>query len=199
MSPRTPKQNKERRTEKKQQIIDVALKLFADSSYHATSISKIAKEAGISKGLMYNYFDSKEDLLKAIVDEISANTMDMINPDHDDEITSQEMEDFFSLMIDNLKNNSEYWKLYYQLTLQKDVLEHLTKINQIEEVQIKYYQLLYKYFAERFENPEVEMLIFSSVFKGFSIQYVFASGLFNDKLISDFKEKLIKLFVKDKM
>ena len=47
--------------------MDVALEHFANEGYHATTINHIAKHAGISKGLMYNYFESKEALLKAII------------------------------------------------------------------------------------------------------------------------------------
>ena len=64
MSPKTSGQFKEIRADKKQLIIDTALNLFANKGYHASSISMIAKEAKISKGLMYNYFDSKEALLR---------------------------------------------------------------------------------------------------------------------------------------
>ncbi len=198
MSPRTTKQNQEIREIKRQQILDTALNLFSDSGFHATSISKIAKEAGISKGLMYNYFESKEALLFAIVDEISTEIMDMMNPDHDDEITTQEMEDFFTLMFDSLNEKREHWKLYYQITMQKDVLEYLTEQSKSERT-VKNNQLIAKYFMERFENPQVEMLLFSSLFKGFSMQYVFAPEMFNQQMIDDFKAKLISLIVKEKM
>lgn len=198
MSPRTTKQNQEIREIKRKQILDTALNLFSDSGFHATSISKIAKEAGISKGLMYNYFESKEALLFAIVDEISTEIMDMMNPDHDDEITTQEMEDFFTLMFDSLNEKREHWKLYYQITMQKDVLEYLTEQSKSEKT-LKNNQLIAKYFMERFENPQVEMLLFSSLFKGFSMQYVFAPEMFNQQMIDDFKAKLISLIVKEKM
>ncbi len=198
MSPRTSEQNEEIRIEKRQQILDAALKLFADSGFHATSISKIAKEAGVSKGNMYNYFDSKEALLYAIADEISTDIMDMMNPDHDDEITTQEMKDFFTLLFDSLKEKTEHWKLYYQISMQKDVVKYLLKQRETRRNQ-KNMQLLYKYFAERFENPQVELMLFSSLFKGFSLQYVFAPEMFPDQTVSDFKAKLIELIVKEKM
>lgn len=54
---------------KKEKIIHAALSLFAKHGYTETSISKIAKEAGVSKGLTYNHFKNKEDLLKAVVIE----------------------------------------------------------------------------------------------------------------------------------
>ena len=66
MSPRSQQQFKEMRESRKQQIMDAALELFAREGYSHCSISKLAAHAGISKGLMYNYFDSKEDLFFAV-------------------------------------------------------------------------------------------------------------------------------------
>ncbi|PLX21155.1 MAG: hypothetical protein C0599_08290 [Salinivirgaceae bacterium] len=53
---------------KKEKIVDAAITLFGENGFHNTSISQIAKNAGVSKGLMYNYFESKEELLKYIFD-----------------------------------------------------------------------------------------------------------------------------------
>jgi AcrR family transcriptional regulator len=198
MSPRTSKQNEKIRIEKRQQILDAAINLFADSGFHATSISSIAKEAGVSKGLMYNYFESKEALLYAITDEITTDIMDMMNPDHDDEITTQEMKDFFTLLFDSLKEKTGHWKLYYQITMQKDVLNYLINQQQNEK-SIRNNHLIYKYFAERFENPQVEMMLFSSLFKGFSLQYVVAPDMFSDELVEAFKQKLVDLIVKERI
>jgi len=198
MSPRTAKQYEEIRTDKRKQIMDAAVKLFAEKGFHAASISLIAKEAGISKGLMYNYFDSKETLLKEIMDELTNQVMDLMNPDHDDEITSQEMEDFFSLIIKLLKENHEHWKLYFQLSMKKDVFEIIQKDYNSERIQ-KSQALIYKYFEERFDNPQLEMFVFSSIFKGFAMQYVYAPNMFPDETIKQFKNRLIEMFIKDKI
>jgi AcrR family transcriptional regulator len=198
MSPRTAKQYEEIRTDKRKQIMEAAVKLFAEKGFHAASISLIAKEAGISKGLMYNYFDSKETLLKEIMDELTNQVMDLMNPDHDDEITSQEMEDFFSLIIKLLKENHEHWKLYFQLSMKKDVFEIIQKDYNSERIQ-KSQALIYKYFEERFDNPQLEMFVFSSIFKGFAMQYVYAPDMFPDETIKQFKNRLIEMFIKDKI
>ncbi len=55
------------RYERKKQIMNSALHLFATKGFHQTSISSIAKHAQISKGLMYNYFESKDALLCEII------------------------------------------------------------------------------------------------------------------------------------
>lgn len=48
---------------RRKQILDVSLSLFYQHGYINTRITDIAEAAGISKGLVYRYFDSKEDIL----------------------------------------------------------------------------------------------------------------------------------------
>ena len=55
MAPRTEQQFEEIRESKKKLILETALELFASEGFHTTPISRIASEAGISKGLLYNY------------------------------------------------------------------------------------------------------------------------------------------------
>ncbi len=45
--------------ERRAQLLDLALELFADRTYEEISIDEIAKAAGISKGLLYHYFPGK--------------------------------------------------------------------------------------------------------------------------------------------
>src|SRR5689334_21435556 len=48
------------------EILDAALACFADKGFAATRMDEIARRAGISKGTIYLYFDSKEALFKAL-------------------------------------------------------------------------------------------------------------------------------------
>lgn len=52
------------------EIIDAALTLFVQKGFTATKLDDVAKEAGVSKGTVYLYFDSKETLFRAVVQEI---------------------------------------------------------------------------------------------------------------------------------
>jgi len=45
------------------QILRAAVKLFSDRGYYTTTISQIAREAGVSTGLIYQYFGDKDDVL----------------------------------------------------------------------------------------------------------------------------------------
>lgn len=64
---RTPKVVEDRR----EQIINAALRVFAEKGFARATNRDIAKEAGITTGLIYYYFKSKEDLLKAALEEHS--------------------------------------------------------------------------------------------------------------------------------
>ena len=94
MSPRTPQQFREIREEKMTLIMDVALEHFSNIGFHATTINHIAKHAGISKGLLYNYFKSKEDLLAAILNRSLTDIYNDFDSDHDGTLTGDEFERF---------------------------------------------------------------------------------------------------------
>jgi len=49
--------------EKKEAILDASLSLLSERGFHNTPVSLIAKEAGVSAGIIYHYFDNKEDLI----------------------------------------------------------------------------------------------------------------------------------------
>lgn len=51
----------------REEILEAALNMFSINNYHATSMSMIAEEAGVSKGTVYWHFDSKEDLFRELV------------------------------------------------------------------------------------------------------------------------------------
>jgi len=55
-----------RRREKKQRILEAAAQIFAMRGYSGTLVADIAVQAGVGKGTVYEYFDSKEDLFFAV-------------------------------------------------------------------------------------------------------------------------------------
>jgi TetR/AcrR family transcriptional regulator, fatty acid metabolism regulator protein len=52
--------------EKRRQILEAAVRAFAAKGYHASRVGDIAEEAGVAYGLVYHYFDSKEEVLRSI-------------------------------------------------------------------------------------------------------------------------------------
>jgi TetR/AcrR family fatty acid metabolism transcriptional regulator len=52
--------------DKRTLILDAAVRVFARKGYHAARVGDIAAEAGVAHGLLYHYFDSKEEVLESI-------------------------------------------------------------------------------------------------------------------------------------
>ncbi|HET7571283.1 MAG TPA: TetR/AcrR family transcriptional regulator [Gaiellaceae bacterium] len=55
--------------EKRRLILDAAVRVFAQKGFHTSRVGDIAEEAGVAHGLLYHYFDSKDQLLETVFHE----------------------------------------------------------------------------------------------------------------------------------
>jgi AcrR family transcriptional regulator len=55
---------------RREQILDVALEVFANAGFHGASMNDIADAAGVTKPVLYQHFDSKRDLYQALIEEV---------------------------------------------------------------------------------------------------------------------------------
>lgn len=62
------KRESHKAAQRREEILDAALVCFREKGFHAASMSSIAKAFGMSAGHIYNYFDSKESIIAALVD-----------------------------------------------------------------------------------------------------------------------------------
>jgi len=76
--PRKSELNQELRDVRKEQILKAALIVFARRGMVAAKISDIAKEAGLSHGLVYHYFNSKEEIFSLLVKEAMNRSVEVI-------------------------------------------------------------------------------------------------------------------------
>jgi AcrR family transcriptional regulator len=53
---------------RRQQVLNAATECFRQNGFHSTSMAEVSKEAGMSVGHIYHYFDSKESIIAAIVE-----------------------------------------------------------------------------------------------------------------------------------
>jgi TetR/AcrR family fatty acid metabolism transcriptional regulator len=67
------------RADKRQLLLDAAIRVFARKGYHAARIADIAQEAGVAYGLLYHYFPSKEDVLETVFRDTWTAMLDAIN------------------------------------------------------------------------------------------------------------------------
>jgi TetR/AcrR family fatty acid metabolism transcriptional regulator len=55
--------------DKRRLLLEAAVRVFARKGYHASRVGDIAEEAGVAYGLLYHYFESKEDVLRSVFRE----------------------------------------------------------------------------------------------------------------------------------
>jgi len=209
MSPRTPQKFKEMREEKMTLIMDVALEHFANDGYFRSTISHIARHAGISKGLMYNYFESKEALLRAIVHKSVNEIYHNLDIDRDGFLSSEEFEIFIKKLDKTLKEKKDFWRLLLQLIAQNDVREQFLKafpesdslIHPGHEPGDNFYPLqmlgmITNYFERKKEraakdyDPDNEFNMFLITIIGFAVKSVYSDTDDNMKEIN----RIIELY-----
>ncbi|MEQ8659620.1 MAG: TetR/AcrR family transcriptional regulator [Gammaproteobacteria bacterium] len=73
--PRSP-----RARQRREQILDAASACFARDGFHGASIAQISKQAGMSPGHIYHFFDNKEAIVAGIVERMAARWLELLEP-----------------------------------------------------------------------------------------------------------------------
>lgn len=171
MSPRTPSQYEKIRTDRKAAILDAALHVFAEEGYHSASISKVSKKAGVSKGLMYNYFESKEDLLHKLLNEIIMKEAQIMKYVSQNEFTDESITALLKDTVQLLKDDPKHWKLYFLMSVQPEVMKIL--MEDCKDIHATVYSKYIQYFEKKgHENPLLTVQYFGATFGGIKMSFI---------------------------
>ena len=170
MCPRTNSQFEDIRKEKRQLILDSALNVFAKKGYHGASIATIAKEAGISKGLIYNYFSSKEAVLKETLYTGLEYMFEQYRFDPD-KFTTEQFSQLIDLTFSLLEKDFAYWKIYFSVLMQAEVMELIQ--DKLMEIMIPIIEGFSIILAKMgYNNPMQEARFLGATIDGLSINYI---------------------------
>lgn len=101
------------RQQKEKKILEAAIRLFGEKSYHYTKVEDVAKQAKISKGLVYFYFKSKEDLYMAVAKKGFEELKDLFNKAYNKNKDKKGIE-IISELIDAYFNFCREKKVYHE-------------------------------------------------------------------------------------
>ena len=188
MSPKTKEQFAAIRSRSEERIMDAALELFATKGFTSTSISSIASKANISKGLIYNYFESKNDLLRRIVIRAQDIGKDLFNEVIEDyESPYDELKYLVLNVIEHFKTHTEYWRLLTALSFQQEVMTEIADIiEQNSQWSIEKGAEIFQEMGA--EDPMKEALFFGATLDGMMMHYLhlkdhYPIDMMADKLI----------------
>ena len=100
-----PKVVPEYKEEAKSKIVEAARVVFAKKGYHDATMDDVAKEVGVSKGALYSYFKSKEDILKEIYLQSHQTLRTIINSACQKHNLAQALEEVYTLVTETYKGN----------------------------------------------------------------------------------------------
>lgn len=180
MSPRTQAQNKIIQEQTRQQIIMSALKLFSEKGYASTSVSAIAKAAGISKGLIYHYFSSKEEVLKGIFN-MMLEEGDRIMEGWDGKTAAEKLRYSINESVQFIKQQTQIMRFMLSLALQPDVINDLEEMMEQEKQRSmeKYKEIFWEL---GYEDPELEAYYTGALLDGVTFGFAAVKDYPLDKL-----------------
>ncbi|MGN0444361.1 MAG: TetR/AcrR family transcriptional regulator [Acutalibacteraceae bacterium] len=194
-------------SEKKQKILSVSLREFSSKGFESANINTIAKEAGVSVGSMYKYFDSKKDLflttvhlgietLEGVLDSISAMDCSVM----------QKLEKLVRTAVDYSKRQSELIRLYYEIAAESNAELIKELAVKMEAVSARVYTDAIKQGQEKGEirrdiSPEIAAFLLDNLIM--MIQFSYSCEYYSERLkvfagedIFDRDEEAIQGFLK---
>lgn len=194
MAPRSDEQFAQIRQQSRKKIQETALELFARQGYHSTSISQIAKAAGVSKGLMYNYFTSKDDLLKKLVEQEVSEGEAALNMALSTSVPPyQKLKLIIEETIRIVQTDVRHWKLITTLSLQEEVMQQVKDL--VQQKMDKGMQQMIQLFTDLgVKDPEMEAWFFGATLDGLFLHYLTARGVDFDYPLEQMKQKLLRRY-----
>jgi TetR/AcrR family fatty acid metabolism transcriptional regulator len=100
------------RAEKRQLILDAAVRVFARQGFHTCRVSDIADEAGVAYGLVYHYFSSKDQILDTLFTERWRVLLSVIaDTDAQDFPAREKLRAIAAFIIDSYRHDPELMKV----------------------------------------------------------------------------------------
>lgn len=166
--PRTQEENERIRQIAIEKIRNAAMELFMKKGYHATSIGEIASHASISKGLLYNYFKGKEELLASMVRVRIDELIQVMNTAIALKSPAEQLRYIISSAIDSVQLKPEVFRFYLHLQTQPEFDQVLRKYSKLLiEENAKQFKLQCDIFKNMGgKEPLMRSLYFSSTLQG---------------------------------
>lgn len=156
----------------KEIILQTALLLFAEQGYDRTPTSQIAKEAGVSEGLIFRHYGNKAGLLQAIIGEGLAQIAGTMQSYQDASIEPRTaILEHIRRSCRLMQEHETFWRLAQKVRFQPAVLEAASV--QMEEVNRFIIGQLTRNFQKLgYPSPETEALLLFALIDGVTIHYL---------------------------
>ncbi len=197
--PRSPRVNDAMRRRSTAAIQQAALEEFAARGYHGATVARVAERAGVAKGLVYNYFPSKDDLLAALVAERlrAAATAAAAAP------TPATPAAALSRRVDHAVARAveerDFYRLYFALLLQPDLAPVIARAEAALGTELDAEAgRLAAVFGAVSDSPQLDLLLFQLALNGLGLALLVRPELAKQPdafPLDALRERLVALFL----
>lgn len=168
---------------KKEKILESALKLFEKQGYNSTGTRQIAKEAGVSDGLIFSHFKNKVGLVSAITTDAEKKGAKLLSPIFEETNPIQVIKTTIETVFQFKEKDYGYWKLMIRLKWEIDY-------NNPEKFAPLMKKLTQSFTELEYENPEMEAQLLLQITESMLAEIIKGNTKQQEKL----KEFLLKKY-----
>ncbi|MFC2084488.1 TetR/AcrR family transcriptional regulator [Bacteroidota bacterium] len=191
--PRTKEQLEKIKGKTRSNILHSALELFSHKGFHGTSMNDIAVKAGISKGLAYNYFKSKNDILRAILDEAILAGKEIQEKSFKSDDPYLQIKSMIEMTFKHIEEHETYWRMFASLMLQPELTSQSAAM--VDEFGTNVAEKLSKVFQNLgIKNPNTESKLFDASLDGIILHYLYYKKQYP---LAKVKKQLLKRYSKE--
>ena len=106
------------REQSREAILTAALEVFGKTGFAEGTTAAVAERAGVSKGLIFNYFPSKEDLLQALVEKMQSEALDFWEAQPWEGPAREQLRSWVEKALAQVLRRPGFYRLYFSLALQ---------------------------------------------------------------------------------
>ncbi len=184
MSPRSKEASGMMREKTREAILATSLELFAKHGYSATTTERIAAKARISKGLIFDHFRTKQDILFTILDEEIELVMPQFFSDDDARPAGERFASLIDAWLKMIKEQTLYLRLSLQLSLDDEYRKLMKKKGK------QYFDAMFSRLTRLMrelgsDSPQLDCFLLMLAFDGIVANYTVAPELFPIDAIKD--------------
>lgn len=174
-----PKVGKEHKESRKTQILLAAVECFGDQGFHQTSMRDICKKADLSIGAVYNYFDSKEDIIETMAEKSRNSAKSLFQDIKETDSRNQAIQKILHQLVKTLayqkENNQLNMKVHFwSEALRSEKIKLILKEN-LSDIIAKVLRNLESHTTNKnnynLTNEQIAILILS-IYQGLTLQLV---------------------------
>lgn len=170
--PRTKEQFEEIRSKTKRKILESALVLFAEKGFKGTSINDIAISAGISKGLAYNYFKDKNEIMISVLGLIGDEIGLLYSKTENEEDPKRKLKVLINQTFKTLQKDEKFWRIYMNFAMSPEIKEASYKfMSGFLEESFNWIEKIFKEIGVK--NHVIETKLFGAILDGVCFHYIF--------------------------